>query len=179
MKKILIISSSPRRRSNSEALCDEFMRGAAEAGNTVEKVRLADYRIDYCNGCDVCSTYGRPCPQKDDAAAIIQKMVEADVIVLATPVYFYSVSAQIKTLIDRCCGRYTEMKNKEFYYIFTAADTDRKSTVRPADTFQGFLDCLEGASLKGIVCGLGVWHAGEIAGKPALKEAYDMGKSVR
>ena len=154
-KKVLILSSSPRRGGNSDTLCDEFMRGAIESGNEVEKVFLRDKTIHYCTGCSTCSLHGKPCPQKDDAAEIIEKMVAADVIVMATPVYFYTMSAQMKTLIDRCCGLYTEMKNKEFYFIVTAAEDDRKLMERTVDTFQGFLDCLENPTIKGVVYGTG------------------------
>ena len=161
-KKVLILSSSPRRGGNSDTLCDEFMRGAIESGNEAEKVFLRDKTIHYCTGCSTCSLHEKPCPQKDDAAEIIEKMVAADVIVMATPVYFYTMSAQMKTLIDRCCGLYTEMKNKEFYFIVTAAEDDRKLMERTVDTFQGFLDCLENPTIKGVVYGTGVWHVGEI-----------------
>lgn len=177
-KKVLILSSSPRRGGNSDTLCDEFMRGAIESGNEVEKVFLRDKTIHYCTGCSTCSLHRKPCPQKDDAAEIIEKMVAADVIVMATPVYFYTMSAQMKTLIDRCCGLYTEMKNKEFYFIVTAAEDDRKLMERTVDTFQGFLDCLENPTIKGVVYGTGVWHVGEIQDKPALREAYEMGKEI-
>ena len=104
MKNVLILSSSPRRGGNSDTLCDEFMQGAIESGHRVEKVFLRDKTIHPCTGCGVCSQYKKPCPQKDDAAEIIGKMLAADVIVMATPVYFYAMSAQMKTLIDRCCG---------------------------------------------------------------------------
>lgn len=161
-KKVLILSSSPRRGGNSDTLCNEFMRGAIESGNEAEKVFLRDKTIHYCTGCSTCSLHEKPCPQKDDAAEIIEKMVAADVIVMATPVYFYTMSAQMKTLIDRCCGLYTEMKNKEFYFIVTAAEDDRKLMERTVDTFQGFLDCLENPTIKGVVYGTGVWHVGEI-----------------
>lgn len=159
-KKVLILSSSPRRGGNSDTLCDEFMRGAIESGNEAEKVFLRDKTIHYCTGCSTCSLHGKPCPQKDDAAEIIEKMVATNVIVMATPVYFYTMSAQMKTLIDRCCGLYTKMKNKEFYFIVTAAEDDRKLMERTVDTFQGFLNCLENPTIKGVVYGTGVWHVG-------------------
>ena len=178
MKKILILSSSPRRGGNSDILCDEFLRGATEAGNEAEKIFLRDKNINYCTGCSVCSMYGKPCPQKDDMSEIIEKMLAADVIVMATPVYFYTMSAQMKTLIDRCCARYTEMKNKDFFFIVTAAEDDKEKMLRTIDTFQGFLDCLENPSIKGIVFGLGVWRMGEIKGNSAMQEAYEMAKSV-
>ena len=139
-KKVLILSSSPRRNGNSDLLCNEFMRGAAEAGHQVEKIFLKDRRIGYCTGCGACYGGAGPCPQKDDAAGVIGKMVEADVIVMATPVYFYAMSAQMKMMIDRCCGPYTEMKNKEFYFIIAAAENDKSMMERTIDGFRGFLD---------------------------------------
>ncbi len=178
-KKVLILSSSPRKGGNSDTLCDEFMRGATYSGNDTEKIFLCDKNIHYCTGCSVCSRYGKPCPQKDDAAEIIEKMLAADVIVMATPVYFYTMSAQMKTLIDRCCSRYTEISNKEFYFIVTAAENDQSKMLRTIDTFQGFLDCLENPTIKGIVSGLGVWHIGEIKNNPAMQEAYEMGMKIR
>lgn len=88
MKNVLILSSSPRRGGNSDMLCDEFMQGAVESGHHVEKVFLRDKTIHPCTGCSVCSQYKKPCPQKDDAAEIIEKMLAADVIVMATPRLF-------------------------------------------------------------------------------------------
>lgn len=177
-KNVVILSSSPRRGGNSDTLCDEFMRGAIEASNQVEKIFLRDKIIHYCTGCSTCSIHQKPCPQKDDAAEIIEKMVNADVIVMGTPVYFYSMSAQMKTLIDRCCARYLEMNNKEFYFLITAAEGDPKLLERTVDTFQGFLDCLENPVIKGTVLASGVWHTGEIKNKPVLQDAYAMGKNI-
>lgn len=177
-KKVLILSSSPRRGGNSDTLCDEFLRGTLEAGHKGEKIFLRDKTVNYCTGCSTCSLYRKPCPQKDDAAEIIEKMLAADVIVMATPVYFYTMSAQMKTLIDRCCGRYTEITNKEFYFIVAAAEDNKEKMLRTVDTFQGFLDCLENPVTKGTIFGLGVWNMGEIRDNPALKEAYEMGKQV-
>ena len=177
-KKVLILSSSPRKGGNSDTLCNEFMRGAIDAGNNIEKICLRDKKINYCTGCSVCSQYGKPCPQKDDAAEIIAKMLDADVIVMATPVYFYTMSAQMKTLIDRCCSRYTEIKDKEFYFIVTAAEKDRSKMLRTIDTFQGFLDCLENPVIKGTIFGLGAWLVGEIKKHPAMQEAYQTGHSI-
>lgn len=177
-KHVIILSSSPRKGGNSDRLCDELLRGAHEAGNQVEKIFLKDKDIHYCTGCSICSLYGKPCPQQDEAAEIIEKMITADVIVMATPVYFYTMCAQMKTLIDRTCARYTEIINKEFYFLMTAADNNQKSMERTLEGFRGFLDCLEGAVEKGIIYGTGVWKVGDIAGKPILREAYEMGKNI-
>lgn len=113
-KNILILSSSPRVKGNSNALCDEFIKGAVETNHQVEKVVLAEKKINYCKGCYACRGDGR-CAQKDDMAPILDAMVAADAIVLATPVYFYTMCAQMKTLIDRTVAQYTKITNKEFF----------------------------------------------------------------
>ena len=110
---------------------------------------------------------------------ILNKMLAADVIVLATPVYFYSMCAQMKTLIDRTTPKYTEMQNKEFYFIMTAADGNKASLKRTLETFRGFTeDCLDGAIETGIIYGTGAWNLGEIKNTPAYNEAYEMGKQI-
>lgn len=178
MKNVLIISSSPRKGGNSDILCDRFAKGAEESGNKVEKVFLASKKIGYCRGCGVCNTTHK-CVQKDDMAEILDKMVNADVIVLATPIYFYSLDAQMKTLIDRTVPRYTEISDKDFYFIMTAADTDKANFKRTMETFRGFTeDCLDGANEAGIIYGTGAWQIGEIKNTPAYDEAYEMGKNV-
>lgn len=178
-KKVLILSSSPRRGGNSDTLCDEFARGAIEAGNEAEKVFLRDKTIHYCTGCGTCGLRQKPCPQKDDVAEITDKMLAADVIVLSTPIYFYAMSAQLKTFLDRCCATYTEMKDKEIYFIAAGAegDEDRENLERTFDNLMGFVDCLENPVVKGRVLATGVWHIGEIKGNPAMSEAYEMGKN--
>ena len=176
-KRILLLSSSPRRHGNSDRLCDEFLRGAREAGHDAEKISLRDCRIGYCTGCGVCYDT-RTCPQRDDAAQIVGKMIAADVIVLATPVYFYTMSAQMKTLIDRCCAGYLEIRDKEFYFIVAAAETSVAAMERTIDGFRGFLDCLDNPQEKGVVYGVGAWHKGDIQGKPAMKQAYEMGRNI-
>lgn len=177
-KNVLILSSSPRRGGNSDTLCDRFAEGARSAGHVVEKLFLGDLTIAPCTGCSVCSMYGKPCPQRDDAARVVEKMIAADVIVMATPVYFYTMCAQMKTLIDRTCARYLEITGKEFYFILTAAETDLKAMERTVEGFRGFLDCLEAPVERGVIYGVGAWKKGEIEDKPAMREAYDMGAAV-
>lgn len=120
-KKVLILSGSPRKDGNSDLLCNEFMKGAENAGNSVEKIRVSEKNIGYCRACYACKGTGT-CTIKDDMAEVLQKIIDADVIVLASPVYFYSIDAQLKALIDRTVARWLEVKDKEFYYIMTAAD---------------------------------------------------------
>lgn len=178
-KKILVISSSPRKGGNSDLLCDQFMSGAKDSGHAAEKIFLKDKKINYCTGCGTCFNKDKRCPQKDDMAGILEKMIEADVIVMATPVYFYTMCGQMKTMIDRVCSRYTEITNKEFFFIMTAADTGKSAMERTIEEFRGFTSCLSGSKEKELVYGTGVWGAGDIKDKPAMKQAYETGKALK
>ena len=178
-KKGLIISGSPRKSGNSDLWCDEFMRGAVDAGNNAAKIRAAEKKIGFCSACYYCRKSGGVCAKKDDMTDILQKIIDADVIVLASPVYFYSIDAQMKALIDRTLARWTEVKNKEFYYIVTCADTDKAALETTLACFRGYADCVEGAEEKGVIYGTGVYQLGEIKKSPVFKQAYEMGKSVR
>ncbi|MEI3328827.1 MAG: flavodoxin family protein [Coprococcus sp.] len=127
MKNVLILSGSPRKGGNSDILCDEFLRGAEESGNKVTKINVVSKKIAPCHACYYCRDHGGECAYKDDMADILQQMIDADVIVLASPVYFYSIDAQLKAVIDRTVARWLEVRDKEFYYIMTAADDSKKS----------------------------------------------------
>jgi len=176
-KRVLILSSSPRKNGNSNALCDRFMEGAIAAKHQVVKVVLTEKKINYCKGCYGCGGDGK-CVQKDDMAQILDSMTAADVIVLATPVYFYTMCAQMKTVIDRTVARYTKITNKDFYFIVTAAVSRKAALDRTVEGFRGFTSCLPGAKEKGIVYGTGAWEVGDILGSPAMNQAYEMGKSL-
>ncbi|MGN1432119.1 MAG: flavodoxin family protein [Ruminococcus sp.] len=176
-KRVLILSGSPRKGGNSDILCDEFMKGAEQSGNAVEKIRVAEKKVGYCRGCYACKEKGI-CAIKDDMTEILQKMIDADVIVLASPVYFYSIDAQLKAVIDRTVARWLEVKNKEFYYIMTAADGEKESLETTLECFRGYADCVEGAKEMGVIYGTGVYEKGEIKATKAMKEAYEMGLNV-
>ena len=177
-KKVLIISGSPRRGGNSDTLCDRFQQGALDAGNTAEKVFICDYTINYCLACGVCYGNKAPCVHKDDMTSIIEKMLVADVIVMSTPVYFYAMSGQLKTMIDRTIGRFMEFRNKEMYFILAAHSENMKSMERVLEGFRGYLACLPDPIEKGVLYGLGVFNEGDILKHTAMQEAYDMGKSI-
>jgi multimeric flavodoxin WrbA len=176
-KKVLIVSASPRKGGNSDLLCDQFLRGAREAGHQAEKIFLGDKKINYCTGCGACQSNGK-CVQKDDMAEVLDKMMAADVIVMATPVYFYTMNAQMKTVIDRTVARYTVLSDKEMYFIMAAATGDKKALERTLEGFRGFTSCLNGAKEQGVIYGTGAWKAGDIKGSKAMGQAYEMGKDV-
>ncbi len=177
-KKVLILSGSPRKCGNSDILCDEFMRGAMESGNEVEKIRVSEKKIGYCMGCYYCANHNGECAIKDDMAEIMEKLINADVIVLASPVYFYSIDAQLKAVIDRTVCRWTEVKDKEFYYIMTAADGEKSSMDTTLACFRGYAECVEGAKEMGIIYGTGVYDKGEVKDTIHMKKAYEMGKNI-
>ena len=177
-KKVLILSGSPRKGGYSDLLCDEFLRCAQESGNQVEKVFLRSKKVAPCNACYYCKNSGGKCAIPDDMAEILDKMQAADVIVMASPVYFYSIGAQMKAVIDRSVARWTNIPNKEFYYIMTAAEDSDTVMDCTLECFRGFAACLDGAQEKGVIYGKGVYEAGAIKGLPAMREAYEMGKQV-
>ncbi len=173
-KNILIISASPRRNGNSDLLCDAFMRGAEEAGHSVEKIRLAEKNINYCTGCCTCIGGRGTCAQQDDMAEISEQMLNADVLVLASPVYFRSFNGQMKTFIDRVCPIYSKLNNKEVYYIISAAGGSFpvESTVQ---SFRVFTDCLSGTKEMGIISSTGHWDAGAVKEGRIMDQAYEVG----
>lgn len=177
-KNVLVLSASPRKNGNSDLLCDQFMLGAKEAGNQAEKIYLRDKRINHCVACGACQSNGGKCVQKDDMAEVLDKMIAADVIVMATPVYFYNMNGQMKTLIDRTYARYTQIIDKEMYFIMAAAVKSKKSLERTLEGFRGFTSCLSGAKEKGVTYGTGAWNKGDIKGSKAMHEAYKMGRQV-
>lgn len=178
MKKVLILSGSPRVGGNSDLLCDEFARGAKVNNNIVEKICIANKKISYCHACYYCKEHGGECAIKDDMADILQKMIDADVIVLASPVYFYSIDAQLKTVIDRTVARWLEVKNKEFYFIVTCADEEKEAVETTLACFRGYISCVEGGIEKGVIYGTGVYLKGEIKDKKTLNDAYNAGLNV-
>lgn len=98
----------------------------------------------------------------------------ADVIVMASPVYFYSIDTQMKTVIDRTVAQWTKLKNKEFYYIMTAAEADKTAMDYTLECFRGFAVCLDGSVEKGVIYGNGVYEAGAVKNTPLMQEAYEM-----
>ena len=178
MSNILIIKTSPRADGNSDALADEFARGAAEAGHTVETVSLAGKTIGFCRGCLACQATGR-CVIHDDADAIRQQIHDADVVVWATPVYYYSVCGQMKTMIDRSNPIFgTDYKFTDVYLLAAAAEMGEATVSGAVTALQGWVDCFERARLAGVVFAGGVTERGEIAGHDALRKAYEAGRAV-
>ena len=167
-KKVLIISSSPRKGGNSETLVASFARGAQEAGHLVETVYLREKQFGFCKGCFGCLKLGH-CVINDDA----------DVLVFATPVYYYCVSGQLKTLLDRANPLYDgDYAFRKAYLLATAAEDAADTFEGTEKAVQGWVDCFPRCTLAGTVFAGGVGEIGEIAGRPALEQAYQMGRDI-
>ncbi len=177
-KTVLVISTSPRKNGNSDALADAFIRGAQQAGNQVEKINLYDKSIGFCKGCLTCQSTQR-CIINDDASAIAQRMLTADVIVFATPIYYYGMCGQMKTLLDRANPLYSaDYRFRDIYLLAAAAEEDEHTVDGAVTGLQGWIDCFEKARLAGTVFAGGVTAVGEIQNHPALEKALELGQHV-
>ena len=178
MKNVLIISTSPRKGGNSESLALEFARGAEEAGNKVETVFFREKNIGFCKGCLACTKTNR-CVIKDDAAELVEKMLAADVIAFATPIYYYEMSGQMKTLLDRGNPMYSaDYAFRDIYLLSTAAEDGEDVPKRAVNGLEGWIECFPKAHLAGTVFAGGVNAVGDIKGHSAMNEAYEMGKAI-
>lgn len=179
MKKVLIISTSLRKGGNSEILAEQFANGARDAGNAVEIVSLIGKNISFCKGCLSCQKTQK-CTISDDATAIVEKMNDVDVIAFATPIYFYEMSGQMKTLLDRTNESFTkEHSFQDIYLLATAADTSKSSMDGAIKGLQGWVDCFDNVKIANVLYGVGVTNIGEVNGNAQLlKQAYEMGAKV-
>ena len=179
-KKIIILNGSPRKKGNTSALTAEFTRGAVESGNSVTEFHLNAMKIHGCLGC-----YGggkdleSPCVQKDDMDKIYPVYKEADVLVLASPLYYWSISGQLKTTFDRlfavaeCDPNYRNPK-KQTVLIMAAEGHEFEESLYWYRSLKGHLGW---KSLGEILCGE-VLNIGDVEGRKELVDAYELGKSI-
>lgn len=179
MKKILIVNSTFRRGGNSEALASAFCKGASEAGHEVKRVNLRDIELKFCTGCLSCLKTGK-CALCDGVNELLPAVRDADILVFATPVYYYSMSGQLKTFLDRLNPLYgQENKFKEVYLLATAADSEKSAADGAIRGVQGWIDCFEGVKLAGVICGTGADAIGTVQKTDAYAAAYEAGRAVR
>lgn len=181
-KKIVILNGSPRKKGNTSALAAEFTRGAKEAGHTVTEFFLDSMDIHGCKGCfGGHSSRECPCVQKDDMMQIYPVVKECDVIVLATPLYYWNMSGQLRTAVDRLFALEEGDGN-------LLRGHDRSSALLMAAEGHGFEDVLtyydhlmehlRWKNLGHVLAG-GNGHVGDIEGKTELEQAYELGKSIQ
>ena len=178
MKRVIVISTSLRKGSNSDMLADQFAEGAKAAGHEVEKISLAGKNIQFCKGCLGCQKLGR-CVINDDVNDIMAKVLQADVICWATPIYYYEMSGQMKTLIDRMNAMYEQDYHfRDIYLLTTAAENETETPKRAEIGLTGWIDSYATSHLAGhLFCG-GVNDAREIEGNTKLREAFELGEKI-
>lgn len=178
-KKVVVISSSLRLGGNSDRLADAFIKGAKEKGHDVEKITLANKNIQFCKGCLVCQNQ-KPCVIKDDVCAIVEQMQQADILVFASPIYFYAMTGQLKTLLDRTNPLFTlHYQFKDIYLLATAADEDKSAMDGAIKELEGWISCFAQTALKGVIKGVGIDNYGAIEQHTdLLQQAYRMGQQV-
>lgn len=178
MKKVVVISTSMRAGSNSQQLAEQFAEGAKAAGNEVNFITLRGKEIKFCVGCLACQKLGA-CVIKDDVPAIMDQVLNADVVCWATPIYYYEMSGQMKTLIDRMNAMYSKDYSFRNVYLLTTATENEEETPKRAETgLTGWIECYPNSRLAGtLFCG-GVTMPNDIKGNDKLKEAYELGNKV-
>ena len=176
-KRVLIIEGSPRKNGNSQLLCEAFQKGAQDAGHLVDLVRIQEKKIGFCMACDGCMRNGGMCVLRDDMADVLKLFQESDVLVLATPVYFYGVSAQIKTFIDRTYPIWQNLGQKDVYYIVSAG-LGEDIINRSLGDLDGFVEHLKDSEVKGRIYAPNVMDAGFVKDTELMAKAYQIGKQV-
>lgn len=177
-KNVIIISASLRGKSNSRTLAESFAQGAEQAGNRVELISLQGKKFGFCTGCLSCQKNFR-CFMKDDAEEICEKIGKADVVVFATPIYYYGISGQLKTLLDRCNPLFPQAYCFRDVYLLTAAADDNPHTPEKAvSCLTGWIDCFPKSRLAGTAFAGGVTDEGDIGNHKALDEAFEAGMHV-
>ena len=181
MKKVTVISSSLRKNSNSEILANEFIKGAKENSNEINPINLKDIKMQFCIGCLSCVKTHK-CVLKDGVTKkMLDEICNSDVIVFVTPVYYYAVSGQLKTFIDRMNPIYSmDYKFKDIYVISTAAEDEVRTFKGIKEDIKGFIDCYEGTKVKGTLFAGGLEKTGDAKkDKASLKKAYEMGNKIK
>ena len=179
MSNVLVISTSLRNKSNSDILTDRLIAGAKDAGHEVEYISLKGKEIRFCIGCLSCLKT-QTCVLKDDAIEIAEKMMYADTLVFSTPIYYYEMSGQMKTLLDRMNPLYSsDYQFRKVYMLSVAAEDGSSVPEKAVNGLQGWIDCFEEAEFGGsLFCG-GIGGAGEAEGKgEELERAYQFGKTL-
>lgn len=179
-KQILVIKGSPRKNGNTSAMADAFIKGADENGNIITEVVLRDKTIGDCMGCGVCQENGGICVQKDDMTEIYDAMKKADIIVLASPVYFYTWTSLMKRMIDRTFAVDSILKNKKFYLFSAGAAPEEKYMQTMIDSFRQYISCFRagGNEEGGIFFAYGTNGPSDAKTMDILDDVYKEGRMI-
>ena len=179
-KQVLVIKGSPRKNGNTSAMADAFAKGAKESGNTITEIILKDKTIGDCLGCGACQGNGGNCIQKDDMTEIYDAMKKADVIVLASPVYFYTWTSLMKRMIDRTFAVQSILKDKKFYLLSAGAAPEEKYMQTMIDSFRQYISCFQagGNEEGGIIFAYNTNGPSDVKTMSVLDDVYKAGMSV-
>lgn len=180
MAQVLVLMSSPRKNGNTDRLANAFIKGVEENGYSTEKIYVNYQNIKPCLGCNICQKTNQ-CVQKDDMQEIYEKMLEAKVIVFASPIYFYTFNASMKLLIDRTFAIEKTIHDKDFYLLTTGLAPEESYFRIIKDTFQKYIDCLRVGGnrfVDSILC-FQTGNKDDIEKTNALEKAYNMAKEIK
>lgn len=174
--KIVVLKGSPRKSGNSNWLADRLIKGAAEAGHEIVEFDCTRHKVGGCLACNACGMNG-PCVQKDDFTSLREELLAADAIVLSSPIYYFGVSAQLKTVIDRFYSINAVIGGKKSVFIATMGNPDvqvcasAKAMYEKMVVYLGWEDC-------GQIIVPGVWAAGDIQQTAYGQQAYELGYNL-
>lgn len=177
--EIIVLQGSPNREGSTAMLADEFARGAREAGHAVERIDVAHEDIRPCAGCVACGYGARPCVQRDAMAGILDRVLAADMVVFATPLYYYGMSAQLKAVLDRFCSENPSITARRLEsallaVAWNADDWTFEALVSHYRTVVRYLDMDD----RGMVLGYGCVTPGMTRATRYPLEAYSLGVSL-
>jgi multimeric flavodoxin WrbA len=175
---IVILSGSPRKNGNTERLASAFADGAAAADKTVRSFRVAGLKIGGCRGCEHCFAHKGVCIQTDDMPPLLDELRKADALVLASPVYYFSVTAQLKLVIDRFFALIQEgMAGKRAALLLTCGDTTEAAAASAISMFRQ-ISAYQKWEEAGIIVAPGLHKPGEIEGRAELERARRLGGTI-
>jgi multimeric flavodoxin WrbA len=183
IQRVLILKGSPRERGNSAILADQVATGARDAGAEVESIYLHGLDIRPCDACDLCQEEHNGCVIDDDMQSLYLKLLEADAIVVASPIYYFTFSAQTKLCIDRWYALESNsgnaLKGKQIGIVLTYGDTDLYTSggINAIHTFESIFRYI-GAEIVGMIYGQAM-QAGTIQNQSGLlAQAYQLGQKL-
>lgn len=177
-KNVVIISSSPRKGGNSDTMANEFLKGTVEAGNTAVKINIRDMELKFCIGCLSCQRTGK-CVLNDGMNELYDTVQHADVLVFATPVYYYGMTGQLKTFLDRLNPLFSKDNSfKDVYLLMSAAEEEMSAMDGTINGAQCWIDCFDGVAIKDVLRGIGLTDPRDIDNTDFKRLAYEMGKNV-
>lgn len=177
MSKIVVLLGSPRKNGNTEKLANAFIRGAESAGHQVTKFSVVDTKVNGCTGCDYCVSHGGQCVQKDGMQPVYEALMQADILVFASPVYYFGWTAQLKAMVDRFYALGSRLPVKAAAHLLALGGAPEVDAAAALANYKAVVDYMQWEDKGAVVAGE-VMDKGDIDGKPALQEAEALGRHI-